>query len=670
MNTVFLILLLIGAVVVANIVSWKLSKIPIAFIQIAAGLVLSIFPIYQHFKLEPEIFLLVIISVLMFNDGQHTSLSRLTHQAGTTFSLAVELAIISILIVGFVTHLIIPSMPLALAFALGAIITPTDAVAVSSITSNMLVPTNVMGTLENESLFNDASGIVALNLAIAAAVTGQFSLIQGIGNFFYVFFGGIILGAILGAIIVALRLKLINMHVDTPSVMVPFTVLTPFVVYLIAEQVGVSGILAVVVTGLMHGIQQDRLRLTSSSLQIVMTNTWSIISSILNGIVFVLLGLSLPTVIRNLKQHDASSVAILFGVGILLYIIMTVLRYVWTIWDFARIRAWDKHEKHANSIVMAYSGVHGTITLAMAFSLPLTLNGQPFPYRNDIIFVAAVVILTSLLVPTLVLPRLLPQQVSKYSEDELALAKGKMIDNAIVTLQNQHPNSTSVSQVVGILDGQRTVEGHVNKAKLTVIFDNCFELEKQTIDEMLKNHEISALNADLYMRIARRTIIQYQQSNRQKLSLFLKFNFIGRFSLGRKARLRRKMYHNLKPHRDATREQMIERNHKLWRQMGTFEEEPYRKITSYLNQSLINDGENNREISIARRAYDERHRRISNSETIEEDQNELLIEAFQQENNYIQTKITAKEFSNDLGSALYEQISTDQLVYLQSVNEE
>jgi len=527
-----------------------------------------------------------------------------------------------------------------------------------------------MGTLENESLFNDASGIVALNLAIAAAVTGQFSLLQGVGNFFYVFFGGIILGAILGAIIVALRLKLINMHVDTPSVMVPFTVLTPFVVYLISEQVGVSGILAVVVTGLMHGIQQDRLRLTSSSLQIVMTNTWSIISSILNGIVFVLLGLSLPSVIRNLKQHDASSVAILLGVGILLYIIMTVLRYLWTILDLARIRAWDKHEKRANSTVMAYSGVHGTITLAMAFSLPLTLNGQPFPYRNDIIFVAAVVILTSLLVPTLVLPRLLPQQVSKYSEAELAIAKGKMVDNAIVTLQTLHPSSISASQVIGILDGQRTVEGHIDKAKLTIIFDNCFELEKQTIDEMLKNHEISALNADLYMRIARRTIIQYQQSNRQRMSLFLKFNFIGRFSFSKKARLRRKMYHNLKPHRDATREQMIERNHKLWRQMGTFEEEPYKKIISYLNQSLINDSDNSREISIARRAYDERHRRISNSETIEDNQNELLIEAFQQENNYIQTKITAKEFSSDLGSALYEQISTDQLVYLQSINEE
>ena len=675
METVFLILLLLAAVVVANIISGKFTKIPIAFIQIAAGLVLSFIPIYSHFELEPEVFLLVIISVLMFNDGQHTSLSRLTHQFGTTFSLSVELAIISILIVGFITHSLITSMPLALAFALGAIITPTDAVAVGSITSNMLVPTEVMGTLENESLFNDASGIVALNLAIGAAVTGQFSLLNGIGNFMYVFFGGIILGGILGAFIVALRLRLINMHVDTPSVMVPFTLLTPFVVYLIAEAVGVSGILAVVVTGLMHGIQQNRLRLTSSRLQIVMTSTWQIVSSILNGIVFVLLGLSLPKVIIDLHERNTSSVAILLGIGILLYAIMTALRYLWTVLDLARIRAWDKKEKQTNSTIMALSGVHGTITLAMAFSLPLKLNGQPFPYRTDIIFVAAIVILTSLLVPTFVLPFLLPQQVNKYSEEELAHAKMQMVDNAIVSLQTQHGDDVNTSQIINILDGQRTIEGHIDKAKLNIIFDNCFELEQQTITEMLEKGEIDELNANLYMRVARRTIVQYQQTDWQRFILTVRFGILEKFSPSKKARKRRQIFHQMKHQQADNRSEMIQRNRQMWQQMAITEKKPMEKITSYLTQSLINDGKNNREINLVRRAYDERHRRltrsfINNNENFQDEQNELLIEAFQQENNYIQSKIATKEFSPELGSALYEQISTDQLVYLQSVNEE
>lgn len=672
MDIVFLILLLIAAVVTANIVHWKFDSIPIAFIQIAAGLILSFFPIYQHFELEPEIFLLVIISVLMFNDGQNTSLSRLTHQAGTTFSLSVVLAIISILVVGFLTHLIIPDMPLPLAFALGAIITPTDAVAVSSITSNMLVPTNVMGTLENESLFNDASGIVALNLAIAAAITGQFSLLHGIGNFFYVFFGGIILGAVLGALIVAVRLRLITMHVDAPSIIVPFTLLTLFAVYLIAEAVGVSGILAVVMTGLIHGIQQNRLRLTSSRLQIVMNSTWTIVTSLLNGIVFVLLGLSLPNVIENLQKHGNTPIWILIGIGVVLYSFMTIMRYYWTNWDFARIRAWDKKEKHANSMIMAYSGVHGTITLAMAFSLPLTLNGQNFPYRDDIIFVAAVVILISLLVPTLILPLLLPHQTSKYTEDELAEAKRKMVDNAIVSMQTRHGQSPSTSQVTNILDGQRAVEGRADKSKLTIIFDNCFELEQQTINEELKKGEITDLSADLYMRVARRTIVQYQQSNWQRVGLFLRFNLVDKISLTKKARKRRKAFKNMARQGTATREELIARNRRMWQEMARVEKLPYEKITSYLNQSLVNNGENNREISIARRAYDERHRRLTRSfdshENLESEQNELLIEAFQQENSYIQSKIASKEFSRELGGALYEQISTDQLVYLQSIN--
>jgi NhaP-type Na+/H+ and K+/H+ antiporters len=461
------------------------------------------------------------------------------------------------------------------------------------------------------------------------------------------------------------------MHVDAPSVMVPFTLLTPFVVYLISEAVGVSGILAVVVTGLMHGIQQNRLRLTSSRLQIVMNSTWNVFSSILNGIVFVLLGMSLPSVIQNLHQHDASSVGILFGVGILLYIVMTVLRYCWTNWDFAHIRAWDKKEKHANSIVMAYSGVHGTITLAMAFSLPLKLNGQAFPYRNDIIFVAAVVILTSLLVPTLVLPKLLPHQVSKYTEDELANIKGQMVDNAIVTLQTHHDNSTSIGRVINILDGQRTVDGHVDKNKLAIIFDNCFELEQQTIDEMLGNGEISEQSADLYMRVARRTVLQYQSSFRQRISLFLRFHLVEKISLTKTARKRRKMYHKMKLKRkNVDRQQLLDQNRKLWDKIAEVEKKPYAKITSYLNQSLVNDSANNREIGIARRAYDERHRRLVGRDHYENDQNELLIEAFQQENTYIQHLISTKEISRELGGALYEQISTDQLVYLQSLNEE
>jgi len=123
----------------------------------------------------------------------------------------------------------------------------------------------------------------------------------------------------------------------------------------------------------------------------------------------------------------------------------------------------------------------------------------------------------------------------------------------------------------------------------------------------------------------------------------------------------------MQKHCGSTRAELIERNKKMWKDMAKVEQKPYEKITSYLNQSLVNDSDNKREINIARRAYDERHRRLVGQDGYEENQNELLIEAFQQENTYIQSKINTKEFSRDLGGALYEQISTDQLVYLQLI---
>lgn len=706
MNTVFLILLLIAATIVANAIYTRFKLFPVAFLQIAAGLILSLFPIYRHFELEPEIFMLVIISMLMFNDGQNTNIIKLARHFRTTFSLAVELAIVSILIIGAVTHLLIPSLSLALAFALGAIIVPTDPVAVSSITSKVLVPKSVMGTLENESLFNDASGIVALNLAIAAIVTGKFSIWHGIGYFLYVFFGGIIIGAILGSIIITVRLRFIRHHVNTPSVMVPYTLMTPFVVYLIAEAVGVSGILAVVVTGLLHGVQQDRLRLTSSRLQIVMTSTWQIFSSILNGIVFVLLGLSLPRVVADLHNRDTGSVVILLSVGILLYLLMTLLRFFWVQLGFARIRFENSLHKVMNNLVTALSGVHGTITLSLAFSLPLTLNGHPFTYRNDLIFIAAVVILTSLIVPTIVLPLILPAKVIKYSPVELSSAKSEMVTNAIDNLNARYETSPTLSQVINILDGQQTIEKRADRTQLTNIFDHCFTIESDTINQMLEDKQISQKNADLYMQIAKKTIYQYQQNGGQRLIWFLKFRLSPRFSHSRRARKFRQFRRQInskdpnhqqshsvwekvqraeqKPYQviiqylnershdkndlKISREELLKQTNSVWQKVQQVEQKPYHAVIKYLNESY-ND-KNAQEISIVRRAYDERHRRLNNQQNDGEQQNELLIEAFQYEYTFIQTQASANKYNSALSNALYEQISTDQLVYVQSVGTE
>lgn len=668
-QTVFLVLLLIAAVVAANAVYARFNQVPVAFLQIAAGLVLSLIPLYQDFELEPEIFLFVIISVLMFNDGQNTSIRRLTRQLGTTMSLAVVLAIITILIVGTVTHLLVPQFSLALALALGAIITPTDAVAVSSITTKVAVPSKVMESLENESLFNDASGIVAFNLAIAALVTGKFSVMNGIGNFLYVFVGGILVGLFVGYIIVSIRIMLINMRVDTPSVIVPYTLLTPFVVYFLAEALGVSGILAVVATGLIHGMQQDRLRLTTSRLQIVMSTTWSIVASILNGIVFVLLGVSLPSVISHLAQRDTGSVGILIALGIGLYVIMTVVRFLWLRFDFAKIRAHSRHEHNLNSLVAALSGVHGTITLAMAFSLPLKLGSHAFTYRNDIIFVAAVVILTSLLVPTIVLPLLLPKQQDKVTESDLAAAKSDMVTDAIHMIWARYGDTPNASQVIQILEGQRTLDQRPKRSEMTALFNEAYEIEQTTITQLVQAGEITNDDADRYMHFAAQTRLQNQQTFGQRLVLYFKFVVISRFSLSKHARARRRAAHQFqRGNRDLSRDQLRRRKQQMWQQMQKLEAKPYTAVVNFLNDQYATHDQAT--VGLVRRAYDERHRRMSGQRDFQDVQNELLIEAFQMEYNFIQAHIADQTFNRELGNQLYEQISTDQLVYLQSVNDD
>ncbi|WP_056979774.1 cation:proton antiporter [Companilactobacillus nodensis] len=668
METIFLVLLIVLAVVTANAIYARFNLVPVAFLQIAAGLVLSFVPLYKHFELEPELFLFGIIAVLMFNDGQNTNIRKLMHQMGTTLSMSVVLAIITILIVGTVTHRLIPQFSLALALALGAIITPTDAVAVSSITSKVMVPKEAMSTLENESLFNDASGIVAFNLAIATLVTGKFSIASGVESFLYVFVGGIILGLVLGYVIVAVRIMLINMRVDTPSVIVPYTLMTPFAVYLVAEAIGVSGILAVVATGLIHGLQQNKLRLTTSRLQIVMSTTWSIVASILNGIVFVLLGLSLPGVIRNLHERDTGSVAILVGLAALLYLVMTLLRFLWTQFDFAEIRAWTLHDKIMNSAVMAFSGVHGTITLAMAFSLPLTLGGQAFTYRNDIIFVAAVVILISLIVPTLVLPFMLPKKVSAVGESELSDAKADMVRDAVQMIQSQFGASPAGGEVIRIIESQRAVEGRPNKAVLSALYDKTFEIETSTAEQMLHNGEISSREFAVYSKFIRQTVVQHAGGLRKHLLYVLKFQIITRLSMSSKARKRRKMIRqNSVRNRDRTREEMISRNRQLWKNIRKMETKPYNRVIVFLTSNMTD--ENEVEVGLVRRAYDQRHRRLSGTRDLQDQQNELLVEAFQHEHNFVQSQVASNKYSRELGNELYQQISTDQLVSFQTIED-
>ncbi len=303
MDMVLLLTIILAAVVLANILARHVSFIPLPFFLIILGGMLAALPIYRNFQLDPSTFALAIIAPMLFNEAQNSSRFWIGRSITNILSLAVGLVLVTVLVVGAGLHLAMAVLPLTLCFALLAIVTPTDASAVNSIFEANPIAEEQAGILQHESLFNDAAGIVLFDLSLTAFISGTFSLKLAVGMFLWEFLGGLLFGSLMGVVIVSTRLFLIRYNDDTPIIMVLIQLLSPFLIYLLAEKLLLSGILAVVAAGLVQGSERDKLRLTSSRMQLVTSNVWEIVSGTLSGVVFVLLGLSLPEVVEALHQH-------------------------------------------------------------------------------------------------------------------------------------------------------------------------------------------------------------------------------------------------------------------------------------------------------------------------------------------------------------------------------
>ncbi|WP_421016495.1 cation:proton antiporter [Furfurilactobacillus cerevisiae] len=421
MQLFFAIILLLLAVVPAQILFQKFDKIPVFFFQIAIGWLLSYFPLYQHFTIAPEIFLLVVISTLMFSDSRRVNLGRFARSLRSTLSLAINLVVMSILVVGTVAHLITPQLSWFGGFMLAAILSPTDAVAYQSITAGTPLPKYLDNMLQNESLLNDASGLVAFNLALSALTTGHFSLVSGIGDFIYVFIGGIILGLILGWLFMFCRRWLIIHEINTNMIIVPYIMATPYIVYFIAEELKMSGILAVVAAGILRTWEQNNWQLSTAQTQNTDFAVEGMVNSILNGTVFVIMGLNLPSIIRLANTHNVS-IGTSILIGILLYLVLFGLRVFWFSSGIVPQKG-NRHNKTViNGLLAGINGVHGTVTLMMALSIPLTVTGLSADLRAAIILITLTVVILSMLMPMFVTPLLLkayPKTPIHHSEKQV-----------------------------------------------------------------------------------------------------------------------------------------------------------------------------------------------------------------------------------------------------------
>ncbi|MFO1395783.1 MAG: Na+/H+ antiporter [Burkholderiales bacterium] len=410
MSMIAVILALILAVTLVAALA-RAVPVPLPLLLIAAGVVLSAAPSFSRVHIDPETFFVLFIPPLLFADGWLMPRRDFKTVLRPVLLLAFGLVLATVVVVGYALHALIPSLPLAAAFALGAIVSPTDAVATAAMTERLPLPSRVTLILNGESLINDASGLVAFKFAVAALATGAFSLWEAGGQLVIVAAGGGAIGLAIAFLVGRMRRSLHCVGGEMPTVQTLLSLLTPFAAYLAAEHVGASGILAVVASGLLSGFIDAR-RMSVTTRQHAW-QVWLMVLFVFNGLVFLLLGLSLPPAIQALAPTQSwLDLALHAGA---LWAIVTAIRLLWVYPGtylppllFASVRASEPPRDPRAVFVIGWAGLRGSVTMAAALSLPVALpTGAPFPGREEIVFLSATTILLTLLINGLTLPPLI-----------------------------------------------------------------------------------------------------------------------------------------------------------------------------------------------------------------------------------------------------------------------
>ena len=454
MATLELILLLLAAVLISSVLDQVIPKVTSPLIQIVLGIVIAVLASGRiSITLDSDLFLVVFIAPLLFNEAREADKTSLWKNKGSLLSYAIGLVILITLGVGFAVHLLVPSISLAAAFALGAALGPTDAVAVASVSRDADIPKRQATILQGESLLNDASGIVSFQFALAAAITGAFSLVSAVESFLLEFLGGIALGIVLGWLANLIIRQVREWGLDNTTFHVLFELFTPFIVYIIGNSLHVSGVLCVVACGIVMSLTPQNLGPTDSRLNIVSSSVWRVLSYTLNGIVFVLLGTQLPNALGNSWNNVGINEFELVALVLLITVIMHGLRLIWSL---ATELAADRRAKQKRTfgkrlraaLITTLSGAKGTITLAIMFTIPAWIStGNStvnFPNRDLLIFLASGVILVSLLLATYVVPLLAP------TKDEQSHAAERDVETKIEIMR----------RVIEELSARQTKENH------------------------------------------------------------------------------------------------------------------------------------------------------------------------------------------------------------------
>ena len=444
MESATVVLAMLLAVLVSGVLG-RLLPVPLPLIQIAIGVALQLGPLPSS-TLEPELFFLIFLPPLLFLDGWRIPKRDLFRDWITVLALALGLVVLTVLGIGLLIHWMIPGIPFAVAFALAAVLSPTDPIAVSSVTAQAPVPRRLMHILEGEALLNDATGLVCLRFAIAAALTGTFSLPQTAMSFSWLALAGLGIGVATTFILTGIQELLRRRTGEDPGLQILFSLLTPFGAYLAAERAHASGILAAVAAGIAMTYVEIQGRSLGAT-RVRRTAVWNSVALAANGAIFVLLGEQLVSV----SDHALEDVSVRSVGWIVVWILaitagLMVVRFAW-VWVSLHLAILRAHRRGDKRTIPAWrlvtattlAGVKGAITLAGIMTLPVAMaDGSPFPARNLVISLAMGVILTSLLLASLVLPPLLrglrlPPGPTHDAEEDLA--RGAARDDAVKAIE-------------------------------------------------------------------------------------------------------------------------------------------------------------------------------------------------------------------------------------------
>jgi Na+/H+ antiporter len=432
--TITLVLALLAATVVCASLATRL-RVPYAIVLVLAGAGLSLIPGLPGVELSPDVILFLFLPPLVYSSAWQISWREFRANLRPILLLAVGLVLFTTAGVAVVAHVLL-GLPWPVAFVLGAVLSPTDAVAASAIARRMGLSSRLVTVLEGESMVNDATGLVVYTFAVAAAVSGRFQLGEALLQFVLVSLGGLAIGLVIGW-----PLAWLHRHLDDAPIEITITLLTPFAAYLLAEAAHVSSVLAVLSAGLY--LSRHSSRFFSSTTRLEANAVWNVLVFVLNGLLFLLIGLQLRHLLDTLGDRTLAAV---IGEAALTSLAVIVLRLAWVFpaaylpqWLFPRLRARDPYPGWRNVLIVAWTGLRGGISLAAALAVPLSIQaGQPFPERDLLIALTFGVILVTLVgqgLSLIPLIRWLGVPAEGAQERERQLAREAAAHAAVARLQ-------------------------------------------------------------------------------------------------------------------------------------------------------------------------------------------------------------------------------------------